>query len=99
MKAFKQWLARSGAVAGIVAAGLAQAAYPEKPVSVVVGFAPGGTNDIVAGFVSAGLEKRLGQPFVVVNKPGASSMISANFVKQAEPDGYTLLVIASGGLT
>lgn len=101
MKLLKKWKKVAGGLvaAGLLSGGLAQAAYPEKPVSVVVGFAPGGTNDIVARFISSELEKRLGQPFVVVNKPGASSMISANFVKQAEPDGYTLLVIASGGLT
>lgn len=83
---------------GVAASAMAQAAYPEKPVSVVVGFPPGGTNDIVARVVSAELEKRLGQPFVVENRPGAASMLSANYVKNAAPDGYTLLVIASGGL-
>ncbi|GAA5233347.1 tripartite tricarboxylate transporter substrate binding protein [Verticiella sediminum] len=84
--------------AALASAG-AQAAYPEKPVNIVVGFAPGGTNDILARLIATELEKRLGQPFVVENKPGANSMISANYVKRAEPDGHTLLVIASGGLT
>ncbi|MBV7485822.1 tripartite tricarboxylate transporter substrate binding protein [Bordetella sp. BOR01] len=78
---------------------LPAAAYPDKPVNVVVGFAPGGTNDILARLVSSELEKRLGQPFIVENKPGANSMISANYVKAAPNDGYTLLVISSGGLT
>src|SRR5690606_10554416 len=68
MKAVKTWFARACMVAGVVATGVAHAAYPEKPVNVVVGFAPGGTNDIVARFISAGLEKHLGKPFVVVNK-------------------------------
>jgi len=99
MQKLKRWVGICALAAGILAGLPAAAAYPEKPVSVVVGFAPGGTNDILARIVATELEKRLGQPFVVENKPGANSMISANYVKRAAPDGYTLLVISSGGLT
>ena len=73
----------AGCMAAAAYALPASAAYPEKPVNVIVGFAPGGTNDILARLVSSELEKRLGQTFIVENKPGANSMISANYVKAA----------------
>ncbi len=73
--------------------------YPSQPVRIVVGFAPGGTNDIAARELAAKLQERLKQPFVVENKPGANSAIGNDFVAKARPDGYTLLVASSGGLT
>jgi tripartite-type tricarboxylate transporter receptor subunit TctC len=69
--------------------------YPQKPVKVVVGFSPGGPVDNISRIISKRLSERLGQPFVVDNKPGASSMIAAQYVANAEPDGYTLLMVAS----
>lgn len=78
---------------------LAQDAYPDKPVRIVVGFAPGGTNDILARTLSVKLQERLKQTFVVDNKPGANSAIGNDIVAKAKPDGYTLLVSSSGGLT
>lgn len=74
-------------------------AYPDKPVKIVVGFAPGGTNDILARLMAAKLQDKLGQSFVVENKPGAASSIGNDLVAKARPDGYTLLVSSSGGLT
>ena len=74
-------------------------AYPDKPVKIVVGFAPGGTNDILARLFAQKLQERLKQSFVVENKPGANSAIGNDFVAKARPDGYTLLVSSSGGLT
>lgn len=79
--------------------GMAKAEYPDKPVKIVVGFAPGGTNDLVARFIAAKLQTKLKQSFIVENKPGASSAIGTDFVAKAAPDGYTLLVSSSGGLT
>lgn len=81
--------------------GAAQAAdpYPNKPVKIVVGFAPGGTNDVLARLVSVKLQDRLKQAFVVDNKPGANSALGADFVAKSKGDGYTLLVSSSGGLT
>lgn len=73
--------------------------YPERPVKIVVGFAPGGTNDILARVLSQKLQQRIKQSFVVENKPGANSAIGTDFVAKAPADGYTLLVSSSGGLT
>jgi len=77
----------------------AQATYPDRPVKIVVGFAPGGTNDILARLMAAKLQDRLKQGFVVENKPGANSALGNDFVAKSKNDGYTLLVSSSGGLT
>ena len=74
-------------------------AYPDKPVRIVVGFAPGGTNDILARLIAAKLQDKLNQNFIVENKPGAASSIGNDYVAKAKADGYTLLVSSSGGLT
>lgn len=76
----------------------AQAAdtYPDKPITVVVPFPPGGPTDIVARIVSQSLSKQLGQTIVIDNKPGASSVIGAGHVARAAADGYTLLFNYSG---
>ncbi|MFW7340565.1 tripartite tricarboxylate transporter substrate binding protein [Pollutimonas sp. H1-120] len=71
------------------------AAYPEKPVTMIVGFSPGGFTDVVARLISRHLEQRLGQTFVVENKPGAAGTIAANMVAKSAPDGYTLLLAHS----
>jgi tripartite-type tricarboxylate transporter receptor subunit TctC len=67
--------------------------YPARPVRLVVGFTPGGGNDIVARIIGQWLSDRLGQSFVVDNKPGAASSIAAELVVRAAPDGYTLLFV------
>lgn len=77
----------------------AQASYPDRPVRIVVGFAPGGTNDILARLMAARLQDKFKQNFIVENKPGANSSIGNDFVAKSRPDGYTLLVSSSGGLT
>jgi len=66
--------------------------YPAKPIEVVVGFAPGGGTDMVARAISDVAAKYLGQPLAVNNKPGATGIIGSQYVYNAKPDGYTLLV-------
>ena len=73
--------------------------YPNKPIKLVVGYSPGGGNDLIARIVAARLQEKLGQPIVVDNKPGAQSIVAAELVAKAVPDGYTLLVAPSGPLT
>ena len=67
--------------------------YPTRPVRWVVGFAPGGANDILARLIGQRLSERLGQQFVIENKPGAGGNIGAESVINAEPDGYTVLLV------
>ncbi|MEJ7930546.1 tripartite tricarboxylate transporter substrate binding protein [Ramlibacter sp. AN1015] len=88
-----------GAAAALHAPHAAAQNYPDKPVKIVVGFPPGGTNDILARLMAAKLTEKLNQNFIVENKPGAGSVIGNDAVAKAEPDGYTLLVSSSGGLT
>src|SRR5262249_26339795 len=70
-------------------------AYPSRPVRMIVPFAPGGGTDITARLMGQWLSARLGQQFVIENRPGASGNIATEAVVRAPPDGYTLLVIAS----
>jgi tripartite-type tricarboxylate transporter receptor subunit TctC len=68
-------------------------AYPTKPVRIIVGFAAGGANDIAARLIGQWLSERLGQPFIIENRPGAGSNIGTELVARAPPDGYTLLIV------
>jgi tripartite-type tricarboxylate transporter receptor subunit TctC len=68
-------------------------AYPTRPVRIIVGYPPGGTADVVARLIGQQLSERLGQSFVVENRPGAGTNIATEAVVKSAPDGYTLLVV------
>jgi tripartite-type tricarboxylate transporter receptor subunit TctC len=85
-------LAAATAALGLPGLGWAQAAWPSKPVSIVVPFAPGGTTDILARVLAPELSKTMGQSFVVENRAGAGGNIGAEVVAKSPGDGYTLLM-------
>jgi tripartite-type tricarboxylate transporter receptor subunit TctC len=70
-------------------------AYPDRPIRLIVPFPPGGLNDGVARVLQPNLEKSLGQPIVIDNRPAASGIVGTDAVAKAPPDGYTLLMVAS----
>ena len=67
-------------------------AYPNKPIKILVGYAPGGGSDIIARLIAQNLQVRLGQPVIVENRPGAGGNLAIELVAKSRPDGYTLLV-------
>lgn len=90
---------RAVLAAPLLAAGLrgawAEAAFPTRPITIVVPFAPGGGTDLVGRAVAQIMERELGQPIVIENRPGAATSLGSTYVAQARPDGYTLLFGAS----
>ncbi len=79
-------------LAAIASPAFAQGQYPDRPVKLIVGFAPGGPTDIVARLIGHRLENALGQTFIIENKPGGGSNIASQEAARAKPDGYTLFV-------
>ncbi|WP_459617418.1 Bug family tripartite tricarboxylate transporter substrate binding protein [Bordetella sp. 2513F-2] len=91
-----------GSIAGLSMAGsgLAQeSSYPDKTVTIVLGFSAGGPTDVVARILADKLSNKLGQSFIIDNKAGASGALAANIVKKAAPDGYTLMLGSSSTLS
>jgi tripartite-type tricarboxylate transporter receptor subunit TctC len=83
----------------ILAASAARADWPDHAIKWVVPFGPGGANDLIARAAAEAMSKRLGQPVIIENKPGAGAIIGADYVAKAKPDGYTWLIGATGVVT
>ena len=77
---------------------IAQSTYPSRPISMVVGFAPGGGTDTASRIIAKKLSENLGQPVVVENKAGAGGNIATDLVAKAAPDGYTILLASVGSM-
>lgn len=85
-----------GGLAGAALATQARAAWPERPITIVHGFAAGGNADVVARIAADALQRTTGYAFIVEPKPGAGGTIAAAFVARAAPDGYTLAILPGG---
>ncbi|MBN8920091.1 MAG: tripartite tricarboxylate transporter substrate binding protein [Rhizobiales bacterium] len=82
-----------GALALVLPASGAQAqGFPNKPITFIIGFAPGGPSDVMARILTRRMEQELKQPIIIENKPGAGGSIAGAYVARAAPDGYTVLL-------
>src|SRR5215471_8774000 len=93
------WIATTISLFAALVAGPARADWPDRPIKWVVPFGPGGANDLIARAAAEAVSKRLGQPVIIDNKPGAGAIIGADFVAKSKPDGYTWLIGAAGVVT
>jgi len=96
MKSAQALLACAALASACSAPAASAAGYPDEPVKVIVAFSPGGTTDTLTRSVTNTLTQKLGQPFVVENKPGAGGNIGTEYVVRAAPDGHTLIVNSVG---
>ena len=102
-----RWLGRKtlfaamlvGASMGVTSVSVFGQTFPNKHINVYVGYGAGATTDLSARALAEGLEKALGVPIVVENKPGATAGVAANLVAKAKPDGYTIGVVSTGVVT
>ena len=90
--------AGAAALASMALPALAQTAWPSKPIRIIVPYTAGGFTDQMARLVQVGLQKALGQPIVIENKPGNNTTLGTELVVQAPPDGYTLGLLTNSGL-
>lgn len=88
-------LALTFGMALVATAAQAQTAWPTKPIKILVGYAPGGSTDVMARILGQALTERLRQPVIVENRPGAAGNIAAEAAAKADPDGYTLMLSTS----
>jgi tripartite-type tricarboxylate transporter receptor subunit TctC len=92
----KKILALAVLLAAPMIAESALAAYPDKPIKIVVGFTPGGTADSVGRILGIAMSSRLGQPIIVENRPGANGNLATDYVSHSAPDGYTIFFTSIG---
>ena len=90
------WIALAAAAITSASAQEDPSKYPTRPIHIVVGFTAGGGNDIIARIFGQKLSESLGQPVIIENKPGGGAIVATEYVARSAPDGYTLLVGASG---
>jgi len=91
------WLRLTGAIAGLIVAGAAQAQnYPSAPVHILVPYPPGGAVDIIARTLGDELGRQWGQTIIIDNRPGAGGVIASQALVKSSPDGYTLILVATG---
>jgi tripartite-type tricarboxylate transporter receptor subunit TctC len=95
---FLHLAAGAGAVPAVSRIAWAQA-YPARPVRIIVGYPSGGSNDLLARLMAQWLSERMGQQFVIENRPGAGSNIATEAVVRADPDGYTLLMVSAANMS
>jgi tripartite-type tricarboxylate transporter receptor subunit TctC len=93
MKSITRWIFTF--VAAALSAQTALAAYPDKPVTMIIGYPPGQATDIVGRLLADKLSQRLGQPFVVENKPGQGASLALAQLTKEKPDGYTMVLSAT----
>ena len=89
----------AASIVALAIAAPAQAAWPDRPIHWIVGFGPGGANDLIARIAADGAGKKLGQTIIVENRPGAGAVIATSYVARSQPDGYTFLVGAASTIT
>lgn len=91
---FRTWtiMTMTAGLCMTAAVAFAQTSFPTRQVTIVVPYPPGGTTDIYARMIGQALEKKLGQPFIVENKPGGATQVAAAHVVNSKPDGYTLMM-------
>src|ERR1700704_102643 len=94
--AYFGWIALTASAITSASAQEDPSKYPSRPIHIVVGFAAGGGNDIIARIFGQKLSESLGQPVIIENKPGGGAIVATEYVARSAPDGYTLLVGASG---
>jgi tripartite-type tricarboxylate transporter receptor subunit TctC len=92
------WIALSAIAITSAAAQENPSKYPTRAIHIIVGFTPGGSNDIIARVVGQKLSEDFGQPVIIENKPGGGAIVATEHVAKSAPDGYTLLVGASGAM-
>lgn len=98
MRVSLKLLAAVAALSAISADGRATEAFPQRPIKIIVPYAPGGTTDLLARRVGEGMATQLGQAVVIENRPGAGTAIAAEYAGRQPPDGYTILVASNATL-